>query len=325
VNPSLSREVSRPRCCALAGLILFVVFLLPQTAATQPVPLPPVDLGATSFVDGIGGPGLFVQDIVSPFHASRFLGPQGQRLPGNNSLDTFASITELAYTSRYRFLGANYGGEILVPFAHVDLDTDLGIRGTQGGIGDLIFSPLILQWPEHKLFGKPFFQRLHVVELIVPTGRYSRTASVNVGSNVVSITPQYAFTLLLTPQFETSWRLHYLWNSRNNDPNPVYNAHSIQPGQAIHFNASVSYKLHPRLRAGLAGYYLKGITDPKIDSGSLADGREQIGAIGPGLWVATRPVEIYFHTFFEMGARNRPQGVRYMVRLVKILPAHPKG
>jgi hypothetical protein len=308
----------------MTAVALLAVFLFPSWARGQQVPLPPVDLGATSFVDGIGGPGLFVQDIVEPFHSSRFTGADGQTLPGSNSVDTIATLTEVAFTTHYRFLGANYGGEILVPFAHVDVDTDLGVKGSQGGLGDLIFSPLILQWPEHKLFGRPFFQRLHVVEFIVPTGRYDRNASVNVGSNVLSVTPQYAFTWLLTPQLETSWRLHYLWNSRNNDPNPVYNARSIQPGQAVHFNASISYKVHPRLRMGLAGYYLKGITDPKIDSRRLADSREQIGAIGPGLWVATKPLEIYFHAFFEIGAENRPQGVRYVVRLVKVFPAAPK-
>jgi len=309
----------------LSALAISLMFLFSLAVHGQPVPLPPVDLGATSFGDGIGGPGLFVQDIVEPFHASSFMGPNGQKLPGNNALDFVASLTEVAYTSHFRLFGANYGGEMLVPFAHVDVDSDLGTRGTQGGMGDLIFSPFLLQWPEHKLFGKPFFQRLHVVELIVPTGRYERSASVNVGSNVFSVSPQYAFTVLLTSQWETSWRLHYLWNSRNNDPNPVYNARSIQPGQAVHFNASLSYKVHPRLRLGLAGYYLKGITDPKIDSRRLVDSREQIGALGPGLWVATRPMEIYFHAFLEMGAENRPQGVRYVVRLAKVLPAKPKN
>jgi hypothetical protein len=270
-------------------MMLVVLLLSPLAAAGQQVPLPPVDLGATSF-------------------------------PGDISVNAFAALTEVAYTTHYKFLGAWYGAEVLLPFAHADIQTDLGVRGTQGGMGDLIFSPLLLQWPEHKVFGKPYFQRLHVVELIVPTGRYSRDAAVNVGNNVVSVSPQYAGTLFLTPQIETSWRVHYLWNSKNNDPNPVYNANSIQPGQAVHFNASVSYKLQSRLRAGVAGYYLKGITDPKIGDRSLANSREQIGAIGPGLWFATRPFEVYLHAFFEMGAENRPQGVRFVFRIVKIFP-----
>lgn len=312
-----SRETRRWQVPMLAPLILLIS---PLIAAGQQVPLPPVDLGATSFLDGVGGPGLFVQEIVEPFHATRFNGPAGQRLPGNNSVDAFAAITEVAYTTHYRFLGAYYGGEILLPLAHADVETDLGVRGTQTGTGDLIFSPFLLQWPEHKLFGKSFFQRLHVVELIVPTGRYSPNASVNIGSNLVSVSPQYAFTLFLTPKLDTTWRLHYLWNSRNTDPNPVYNASSIQPGQAVHFNASISYKLQSRLRVGVAGYYLKEISDPKIDSRSISDSREQVGAIGPGLWVATRPFEIYAHAFFETGAENRPQGLRFVVRIAKVFP-----
>jgi len=301
-------------------MMLLVLFMFPLATMGQQVPLPTVDLGATSFTDGVGGPGLFLQEILEPFHASRFNGPGGQMLPGDNSVTAFAALTEVAYTTHYKFLGAWYGAEVLLPFAHVNVQTDLGLRGTQGGMGDLIFSPLLLQWPEHKVFGKSLFQRLHVVELVVPTGRYSRNTAVNVGNNVVSVSPQYAVTLFFTPQLETSWRVHYLWNSRNNDPNPVYNASSIQPGQAVHFNASVAYKFHPRVRAGVAGYYLKGITDPKIGNQSMANSREQIGAIGPGLWLATKPFEIYAHAFFEMGAENRPQGVRFVFRVVKIFP-----
>lgn len=321
-NTGTGREARR---LLTVPLILFLLFFGRAAALAQQVPLPPLDLGATSFVDGIGGPGLFVQDIVEPFHSSRFAGPGGQAVPGSNTLDTVASITEVAYTSKHRFLGAYIGGELLIPVAHVDLETASGPRGSQSGVGDVIFSPFLLQWPEHKLFGKPFFQRLHAVELIVPTGRYSSTAGVNVGNNLVSVLPQYACTLLLSPQLETSWRLHYLWNSKNNDPNPAYHASSIQPGQAVYFNASVSYKMQPRLRLGGAGYYLKEISDPRIGDRSIPGSREQIGAIGPGVWVATKPIEIYIHAFFEVGAENRPQGVRYVVRLVKIFPASQKS
>jgi hypothetical protein len=308
-----------------SALSLAFLLLASLPALAQLVPLPPVDLGATSFTDGIGGPGVFVQEIVAPYHAASFRGPDGQTLPGDNSVTAAGFLTEVAYTSHFKLLGAYYGAEVLVPFAHVDVDTDLGVRGSAGGFGDLIFSPLLLQWPEHKLFGKPFFSRLHVVELVLPTGSYDRNAGVNVGSNVVSVSPQYAFTWLLTPKLETTARIHYLWNSRNNDPNPAYGARSIQPGQAFHFNASVSYLLRPKLRLGLAGYYLKGTSDPKVDSRSIADAREQIGAIGPGLWASTGPLDVYVHAFFEMGAQNRPQGVRFVIRFVKIFPAKPRN
>lgn len=308
------------RGCITAAFALISWLLFPLPFHAQQVPLPPVDLGATSFLDGVGGPGFFFQEILSPFHASRFNGPGGEKLPGSNSADAFAAITEIAYTSPYRLLGANYGGEILFPVVHANIQADLGVRGSQTGFGDVIFSPFLLQWPEHKLFGRSFFSRLHIVEFVVPTGRYDRNAAVNIGSNVVSVGPHYALTWFLSPRLETSWRLHYVWNSRNNDPNPVYNASSIQPGQAVHFNASISYQLHKRVRAGINGYYLKEVTDPKIGDRPVFDSREQVGALGPGLWLGTKPVDIFLHAFFEMGAENRPQGFRFMVRIVKVLP-----
>lgn len=307
--------------CARRTLLAGLTFLALSATSAAQVPLPQVDLGATSFNDGIGGPGLFLQEILEPFHAGSFRAPDGSRLPGNNTVDTFAAITEVAYTTRHKMLGAWYGGEILLPIVHLDVQTDLGVRGTRNGVGDLIFSPFLLQWPEHKIFGKSVFQRLHVIEMVIPTGQYDRNAAVNIGSNVVSLGPHYAVTVLLMPKLETSWRFHYVWNSSNNNPAPAFNVISVQPGQAFHFNATVSYKLHPRLRAGVAGYCLKQITDAKIGGHAVPDSREQVGAIGPGLWFSTKAFEVYSHAFFETGAENRPQGTRLVFRLVKIFPA----
>jgi hypothetical protein len=307
----------RIQSCPVA-LLCLLLWLQVQPAAGQQVSLPPLDLGATSFLDGVGGPGVFSQEILSPYHAGRINGPNSTQLPGANSVDSFAAITEFAFTTRTKFLGAWYGGEILLPAVHVDVDTDLGIRGKPNGIGDLIFSPLLLQWSEHKLFGKSIFQRLHVVEFILPTGSYRRDRAVNIGSNLLTVNPQYAFTVFLTPHLETTARLHYLWNSKNSSPAPAFNASSIQPGQAVHFNASISYALHPRLRAGVAGYYLKQITDSRIGDRSLPGSREQVGGIGPGLLVNTGIVDIFVHAFFETGAENRPQGTRVVIRIAKV-------
>jgi len=309
-----------PGHCLVVIVIVAAVGLTPPLLWGQQVSLPPVDLGATSFMDGVGGPGVFLQEILGPYHASKFTGAAGQTLPGSNTLTAMGTITELAYTSsKFRLLGGYYCTELLIPLAHVDVRTDLGIRGSDGGLGDIIYAPLMVQWPEHKIFGKTIFQRFDA-DLIFPTGEYSHNRPVNLGNNLFSFNPNYSITLFLMPKLETTWRLHYLWNSRNSDPSPVYNAGSIQPGQATHFNASVSYLLRPKLRLGVAGYYLKEVTDPKIGRVSTINQRELIGAIGPGLWVAAKPLEIYAHAFIEMGAENRPQGVRFMVRLVKVFP-----
>src|SRR5216684_5360821 len=170
----------------------------------------------------------------------------------------------------------------------------------------------------------PSNQRPRVILLIVlfffSSRRRHTRCSRDWSSDVCSSDLNYAFTLFLTPRLETSWRFHYLWNSRNGDPAPVFRASSIQPGQAVHFNAAMSYQVNPHLRAGIAGYYLKQITDPKVDGRAVFNAREQVGAIGPGLVVSTRPFDLYLHTFFEMGAENRPQGLKVVVRIFKVFP-----
>jgi hypothetical protein len=321
MTPRGKRHACRPLAretwtCAARGLILcLLVFSLP-VASGQQVSLPPVNLGDTNFLDGVAGPGLLVEETFEYYHGYRLTGPRGHKLPGDNSLGSLLSSTHVAYLTELKILGGYYGVEAVVPVAFLDVDTDLGLRGSRVGVGDLSLSPFMLQWTDQTLFGMSYLHRLDLV-VILPTGRYSRDSTVNVGSNVFSLNPYYAFTLFLTPRLETSWRVHYLWTSENTDPNPVFQAGSVQPGQAVHFNAALSYEVWPGVRAGVAGYYLKQITDARIDGHSVPDSKEQVGAIGPGLLVSGKGLSLYLNAFFEVGAENRPQGTKLVWRLSK--------
>src|SRR5260370_38442801 len=91
---------------SLVKALLFVVLLVPATATAQHVSLPPVDLGDTSFQDGVGGPGMLLQEILDSSYSGRLNGPHGERLPGNNSIQAFASVSEIGYQTDKKFLGA---------------------------------------------------------------------------------------------------------------------------------------------------------------------------------------------------------------------------
>jgi hypothetical protein len=106
---------------------------------------------------------------------------------------------------------------------------------------------------------------------------------VNIGSNAWDIYPYYAVTLFPVRHFETSWRIHYLWNGNNGDPPIRQGYRSTQAGQAIHFNATASYAIVKHLYVGANGHYLKQITDVCINGARLPNSKEQIGTIGPGL------------------------------------------
>jgi hypothetical protein len=169
--------------------------------------------------------------------------------------------------------------EVVATAAHVDAGAQ---RQSSGGLGDLTVSPFILQWSERRLFGMPVDQRF-VADFGIPVGRYSPSSNVNVGSNSYNIQPYYSITAFPTKRIETSWRIHYLWNSENDAPPVSAGAKSTQAGQAIHFNATAAYNVYKGLWIGPNGNYLSQITDGRINGVSLHNSPEQVGAIGPGM------------------------------------------
>ena len=299
-------------------LIPFIVFtFIPCLVFGQEVALPPVNLGESNFLDGIAGPGLLFEQTIEYYRANRFTDSKGNKIPGNNSLENWLSLTHLAYLTKLKIIGGYYGFEALLPAVWVDLDTDLGIRGHKGGVGDVIVSPFLIQWVDHKIFNMPYFHRI-TFDFILPTGRYDKDSAINIGSHVYSFNPYYAFTLFITPKLETSWRLHYLWNSKNNSPPPSFRADSIQPGQAFHLNYAFSYEILNGLRAGIAGYYLNQITSDKVDGHKRPHSKEEVFAIGPGLMYSRKGFFLYLNAYYETGVENRPEGKKIALRFSKV-------
>jgi hypothetical protein len=267
-------------------------------------------------MDAIGGPGLLVRQAVGVYEAQRLVGSNGADTPGSNSVFAFTSITHVAYAAPFKVLGGYWGGEVLVPLVYASVTTPVG-SGSISGIGDITFSPVVWQAPETTVLGRPFFQFVDL-DVVAPTGEYKSSALVTAGSNVWSFNPFYAFTWLLTDRFETSWRLHYLWNSANNSPGPGYGATSIQPGQAVHFNGAASFAIVPWLRAGVAGYYLRQITDSRANGVAVPGWLEQVAAIGPGLLASARQIQFVLNAYAEFAAENRSEGLRLSAYAMRV-------
>lgn len=281
------------------------------------ISLPPVNLGDTSFEDGIAFPGWFAEETISYYHAGQINDHQGDKIPGANKLTSVSATTHLAYISHLRLLDGFYGAEILLPLADVDLNTSFGPKDREQGVGDLIVSPFILQWTDHKLFSMPYFHRF-VLSATLPTGEYDRNRPVNIGSNVVSINPYYAFTIMPNDKLELSARLHYLWNSQNDDPFVGLGAGTIQSGQAFHANYAASYEVIKGVRLGINGYALQQLTKDKVDGRSQANSEERVFGIGPGIKWSGNGLSLYLNSYFETGTENRPEGTKVVFRLSKV-------
>lgn len=281
------------------------------------VNLPPLALGNTSFMDGVAGPGMLFELPMQYYRSNSAYNAQGHSVPGTQKVRSTTVLPHLAYFSPNYMFGANYGAEVLLPLVNLDLNIDQGPEGRRTRQGDMSVSPLMLQWAPTLVLGRPYWQRLNFA-FSVPTGSYSDDATINTGSNLWVFNPHYAFTWELMDQVEVSGRLHYAWSSKNHDPASRLAADSIQPGQAIHSNFSVSYAFAESWRAGIAGYQLKQISDDRIDGHRQPDSREQVVGIGPGLMYKYAKQTLFANIYFERSAENRSEGTQLTLRYLSV-------
>jgi len=298
----------------LASAVLTLTLLSPRVKAQQSPSLPSVNLGDTSFLDGIAFPGWVVELIGQGVHDNKTLSNTGQVVPQITNVNTGAALLHIAWLAPHpRILGAWYGTETVLSAAYVDT----GGHGIGQGLGDVTFAPIILQWPKHTLFGMPIYQRADFA-LSAPLGCYSPDRPVNIGNNAWDINPYYALTLYPAKRLETSWRVYYLWNSTNHAPPVATGDNTTQAGQAIHFNATASYEIVKHVYVGANGYYLKQITDARANGIALPNSREQIGGIGPGAVVNHGKWFFFVNAYHEVGAENMTQGNKLALRVERV-------
>ena len=311
-GPCVDRRLSR-----VAALMFALLAMSPALAAAQQhIALPPVNLGISSFMDAVSGPGLLLRENIGVYDAQRFRDAHGVTIAGQSSIFAFTSLSHIAYLFPEKVLCGYLGAEVLLPVVYVRLASPTGNLSTTG-LGDVTFSPLVWQAPTLHLLGREVFQRLDM-DIVAPTGDYSRNAPVTAGNNVWSVNPYYAVTWLATQRIETSWRLSYLWNSTNHAPGPGYDATSIQPGQAVHVNGAVSVVLLPGVRVGVAGYALRQVTDSRANGRAVPGSLEQVAALGPGLLASTKNTSLGVNSYWEFAAENRSEGVRMTAYLMRV-------
>ncbi|MDN4571804.1 phenol degradation protein meta [Pandoraea cepalis] len=281
-----------------------------------------LDLGSTSFLDGFGGnPGDFaIQSYLTTSHADAYKTNNGSNSPLFN--DPRVNVTSLVEQFLYNFpttttvLGGHPGVDLIVPLVNLDSSFSPpppypGVMLTNGhtGLGD-INAGVSLQWDPVMMNGHPVFVSRAEVYGSMPTGKYDQSTDLNPGNHFWGVGIMGSFTFLLGPDFEVSLRPHYQYSFKNGSPassaplDPGIN--DTQAGQVIYTNFAASYKVTDKLRAGINGYFLRQITDNRVNGSAIADSREQVLGIGPGLYYDLRRGDkFWLNTYSEMLVRNR--------------------
>jgi hypothetical protein len=260
----------------------------------------PLNLGATTIFDGGGAnPGLIWMSYVQMVDGRQAVGNDGRALPGSGQFTALSNLNQFFYLSPLKFAGAFVALDVIVPVAVTSVKgsvNSMPLTANTGGLGDPTFG-VALQWSDAKLFGAPFFQRVEA-DVYAPWGKYDPSFTINPGQNFTTLEGYYSFTMFLSKDIETSWRLNYTANGENP-------ANKVEAGPLFHANYDVSYKVLPKLRVGAAGYFLQQLSDDTLNGASQPGSRERAFAAGPDLGYITPGLMVMLTHQQEFFDRNR--------------------
>jgi hypothetical protein len=302
-------------------LILFLLTGLLAAAAAYPsfgqVQLPTVNLGDTNFEDGFARPGWLLEEFPEAYTAGQMKDSNGKTVPGSNGVTAYTTTTHVAFIGNKRFLKGWLAEEVLLPVVDLDVQLANGTDSRVRGLGDLTVSSG-LQWAPRKIGNGVFVQRV-MVDVGVLTGKYSDARPVNIGNHFVLVNPFYAFTYEPNKKVEFSARLHYLWNSTNNDPFVGFGIKDMRAGQAFHANYATSFQVFKNVRLGFNGYWLQQLTEHEINGAGILNSRERTVGLGPGIQLGGRGLWFRANGYMEMAVRDRPSGIKVTFRISKTL------
>jgi len=180
-----------------------------------------------------------LEEFPGGYIAGELKDSKGKTVPGSSRVTTYSTTSHVAFASRKRFLRGWIAGEALLPLVDLDVQLASGAESRVRGFADLTVGAG-LQWAPKRL-GTASSSSVQWSTWECPSGNIAIHARVNLSNHFVVVDPYYAFTYERR-KVEWSARLHYLWNSTNNDPFVGFGVKNIPSGQAFHLNYATSYE-----------------------------------------------------------------------------------
>lgn len=268
--------------------------------------------GVEDFMVGaLPPPGIYLVNYMLYVRKDSLKDNSGNSVPVDFDAKVLAEVPRLIYVSPLKVLGANWAMHAFLPLYSADVTVTAGgnrlVDDKDAGMGDMIFSPLVLGWH--------FGPELHVVtalDIWAPTGTYNKNnpSTSILSKNHWTFEPVLAVSYL-KEGFDVSAKLMYDFNTENDDTN-------TEPGQEFHMDWALGYSLKNGLTGGLVGYNYWQVTDDKVNGNKVSDERSEVGGIGFGLkyWPKQGPFSVTFKQYWEYNAKNMPTGPQTQIKMV---------
>ena len=290
------------------ALVLFAgIFAL----ATQLQAQLPVGSHYPTGAEGIKGaslppPGIYLRDYNFFYTATKVEGA-----PVDVNLFAYVQAPRLIWMTKQEILGANYGMDIIVPFAYKNIYADAPI-GTAGqfNLADIQLEPLLLSWHLKQ------FDIAAGYAIWVPTGNFDTSTPAKYLTSPGSGYWTHMFTLGSTwyPDEKKTWAFSLL---NRYEINTEQDDTDITPGNMLTMEWGLSKTVAQGIDVGVIGYYQQLVTK---DTGTGASPHfSHVVAVGPEVNAFWPKLGAFTSLRYavEVDAANRPQGQTVVLTITK--------
>jgi len=257
-------------------------------------------------------PGVYFRWYNVFYGADKLMDKSGDELPVNFDVSVYAMVNRLIWITDKKFLGGNFGMDLLIPFVRTDLKigAPMNVDDQQFGVGDLYLEPFVLSWHG------PRYDAAVGVSFFLPTGQYSKTEPASAGQDFTTTMLTFGYTFYLDPA--KAWSLSVLGRYEINGEKGET---KVKPGHDLVLEWGLAKNVAKVWDIGLSGYYVGQLTD---DSGATAlwdtSVHDRVFAIGPEVSAFIMPAKMFLsvRSVWETGAKDRSQGHSTCITLTKI-------
>lgn len=268
--------------------------------------------GVEDFASGaLPPPGTYLVNYMLLVQKNSLRDNSGKAVPVDLNASVFAEVPRLIYVTPLTLLGANWAVQAFLPLYSADVTVSAGgnkvVDDNDKGVGDIIFSPLILGWH----FG-PELHAVFALDMWAPTGNYDKNnaATSILSKNHWTFEPVLAVSYL-KEGFDVSAKLMYDFNTRNSDT-------GTDPGQEFHIDWALGYGLKNGLSGGVVGYNYWQTTDDEVNGIKQKNTKSQVGGIGAGIkyWPKQGPFSMTLKQYWEYDAKNIATGPQTQFKII---------
>lgn len=230
----------------------------------------------------------------------------GNDIPVDLDLEVFASAHQFTYMTEKKFLGADFGFDMIIPLVNVDIEM-VGVNESSFGVGDIFIEPFVLGWHT------PRWDIALAAGVHTPTGESGDPSSVGKGyySFMETLGATYYFDESKT--WSASVLTRWLQNTEDEDTD-------ITPGAEVVAEYGLAKSFHGQghiITAGIAGYSYAQLSE---DSGTGASDDKYSGhAIGPEIkYMGFKPFpfQIALRYLTEYETENTTEGTNISLQLI---------